>query len=205
MTNQSCGRRRAGFTLLELMAVIAILAVLAAILIPSISAARTAANRSRTKVQFAQWALACAQFKQEYGYFPALGTENRIATADDSAAFVRILTGRNADGSPVTASAQLGGNTRRIAFLTLASTDFVDGYLVDSFGNREFGVIWDIDGDGFVKPGVDGVAPAVTSALTGRTFSPEAGDLPPAGVRAEVLLYSAGRGNDAHDLILSWK
>lgn len=198
-------RPRSGFTLIELLTVIAIVAILAAVLIPTVGAARASADRARTRVQLGQWVLACAQFRQEYGFYPPLGTGHRLATPADTAGFLRALTGRNPDGSAVADPAALDGNSRRIAFLTVAASELRDGLLVDASGNTEFGVLWDADGDGLVRPGVDGPAPAVVSSVTGLSFVPTEADLPAAGVRAGIVFYSAGRGTSAGDLILSWK
>lgn len=194
----------AGFTLIELLSVIAIVAMLAAIAFPTLGAARNAVARAQTRTQFAQWTLACAQFRQEYGFIPTLGVNNRIATPDDTLAFVRVLTGRNPDGSPVADPAALGGNTRRIAFLTIAESDLREGRLTDSFGNADFGVLADLDGDGLVRAGADGQPVAVTSA-EGEPLTPGPDRLPAVGVRAGILFYSAGRGRSADDLILSWR
>ncbi len=193
----------AGFTLLELLTVIAILAILAAIAIPTVTSARTSAAKARTRSQFAQWTLACAQFRQEYGYYPTLGQTNRLTTVEDTQAFIRALTGRNPDGSAVTDPADLGGNTRRIAFLSLAPSDLRDGRLTDAFGNSEFGVLVDRDADGFIRPGVDGEVVALASS-DGGSIAPSSTDFPSTGVRAGVVFYSAGRGDSIDDLVLSW-
>ena len=63
-------RRPAGFTVLELLGVMTIIAILAALLLPTLGAARSAAQRAKTRAQFAQWAAALEQYRQEYGYFP---------------------------------------------------------------------------------------------------------------------------------------
>src|SRR5471030_2679442 len=60
------------FTLLELLTVIALIGILAALLFPGIHAARIAADRARTRVQFNQWAAALEGFRSEYGYYPVL-------------------------------------------------------------------------------------------------------------------------------------
>jgi prepilin-type N-terminal cleavage/methylation domain-containing protein len=194
-----------GFTLLEVLAVVAIVAVLAGILIPGIPAARATMDRARTKVMFNQWALACAQFRQEYGFLPALGTDNVLADADDTTAFLRALTGRNPDGSTVADPATLGGNLRRLAFHTPAPGELRAGRLTDAFGNTEFGAMIDRDGDGWVRPdGSDGPVPAV-HGLDGRgPFVLAADLLPPGGVQADVIFFSAGRGRSADDLVTSW-
>ena len=79
------------------------------------------------------------------------------------------------------------------------------GLLCDAFGNTEIGVMVDRNGDGLVKPGDDGTVSAVTGVRSGVSSMPAEADLPAAGVRAGVLIYSAGRGTSQSDLILSWK
>jgi prepilin-type N-terminal cleavage/methylation domain-containing protein len=197
------GARRA-FSLIELLAVITIIGVLAALVIPTVTAVHVSVDRVRTRVQFEQWTMACAQFRQEYGYLPTLGAGNKLKTPADTLAFVRMLSGRNLDGSEVAAVSDLMGNTKRIAFHAFADSEFSGGLLTDAFGNTEFGVLWDTDGDGLVKPGVDGLAPPVQS-VGGAGIAPSSSDLPASGVRAGVIFYSAGRGSLDSDLILSWK
>ncbi len=196
---------RRAFTLIELLAVLVILGVLAAVIVPSVASVRAGVDRARTKVMFNQWALACAQFRQEYGFVPPLGVDNRLATADDATSFVRVLSGRNPDGTAVIDPATLGGNMRRLAFYTPGAAELRDGVLADAFGNAELGVMVDRDGDGWVRPGSDGVVPGVRAADGSGPFTPDATQLPAIGVRAEIIFFSAGRGRTAADLVLSWQ
>lgn len=196
---------RRAFTLIELLAVLVILGVLAAVIVPSVASVRASVDRARTKVRFNQWSLACAQFRQEYGFVPALGTAGRLATVEDATAFVRVLGGRNPDGTAVVEPATLGGNGRRLAFYTPATTELIDGVLSDAFGNTEIGVMVDRDGDGWVRPGSDGSVPGVRAADGSGPFAPDALQLPATGVRADVIFFSAGRGRSTADLVLSWQ
>lgn len=208
-----------GFTLIELLAVLAVIGILAGILVPTVGAARVAAWNARTRVQFAQWAAAMEQFRQEYGYYPEVGAGGKLATPADTLRFVRTLSGRNPDGSAVAAAADLNGNTKRIAFCTFTEADFFDPdrieggadysgneRLRDAFGNTEIGLLVDRNGDGLVRPGDEGAAVAVASVLGGAAFGPgEEADYPAVGVKAGVLFYSAGRGVSQADLIMSWR
>ena len=192
--------------MLELLAVMGVIAVLTGILVPTLAAARASALKSRTKVQFSQWAAAMEQFKQEYGCYPAVGTGGRLATAADTLKFVRTLGGANPDGSAVAELADLNGNLKRRCFCSFAAADFFDPdrpgdaadysgneLVCDAFGNTEIAVLVDQNGDGFIRVADDGPAVAVGGA-PGRSLVPGDAELPAAGVRSGVIFYSAGRG-----------
>ena len=199
-----------GFTLIELLTVMAIIGVLAGILIPTVSGVRNSAKRAQTKVRFSQWAGALEQFRQEYGYYPAVTTGDLL----NPTAFFAALTGRDYAGTALTGAA-LDGNTKAVAFYSVSEGELVKDAagaatdeLCDAFGNSEIVVCFDADANGVIKgselvrrdmrPGnsVEGFRPAVT---------PEAANFPASGVRAGVLFYSAGRGDQPADLIYSWK
>ena len=199
------------FTLIELLTVIAIIGILAAIIIPAVGAARVAALKAKTKVQFNQWAVALQMFKTEYGYFPAIATNNKL----DSVAFFGALTGKNYDGGIAT---KLSGNTKKLSFYSASDSEVSlaangdavgsDGKLKDAFGNTDIAVFYDTDGDGVVKSNPDGLTNAKVTSIGGVPCDPSKSNKTfdtTKGVRSGVILYSAGKGTTDSDIVYSWQ
>jgi prepilin-type N-terminal cleavage/methylation domain-containing protein len=197
---------KSGFTLIELLTVIAIIGILAAIIIPTVGAVKKSANKAKTKVQFTQWATSSELFKQEYGYYPDIGTGGKL----DPTKFFAALTGKDYAGA--TASS-LNGNIRKQSFYSVADSELVKNSsgavtneIMDAFGNSQIAVYLDTDLDGIVKPVAGKLN--VGNSVDGSTTNPNdpiAADFPAAGVRAGVVFYSAGYGASSTDYVLSWK
>jgi prepilin-type N-terminal cleavage/methylation domain-containing protein len=200
------------FTLIELLTVIAIIGILAGIIIPATGGVKTTANKAKTKAMFSQWSLAMDLFKSDYGYYPPIGSNNKVVPAS----FFGALTGKTYAGVALTGN-DLKGNTRKLSFYTpsqsditsTANGDATNGNLKDAFGNTEFIVFTDSNGDGLVTnsdspalslqlvTGVEGVV--LTPTLTGLGITDLA-----TGVRAGVIFYSAGKGLVEKDIVTSW-
>ena len=198
-------RRSPGFTLIELLTVLAVIGLLVAILIPTATSARIAAKRVKTKVQFSQWAAAMEQFRQEYGYYPAIdgGSGGRVLPD----CFAGALTGQTLDGLGEASGSQLAGNARLLRFYHIAEGELNASRtaLTDAFGNTDIAVIYDKNGDGMVSS-ADGAAVTVRGVETDAEFLPTGQNLDlSAGVRAGVIFYSAGNGTTPGDLVFSWK
>jgi prepilin-type N-terminal cleavage/methylation domain-containing protein len=195
--------RNRAFSLIELLTVIAIVAILLAIIVPTVGGARDSADRAATKARFNQWAAAMELYRQEYGYYPDIAPNGLV----DTDRFAAELTGRTLTGTSVQGNANWG-NTKGLSFYALATGDLDESgeELVDAFGNFEIAIRRDTNRDGRIDlsdtgnwVGVEG---AESSSLN-PTALPEA--IPTSGVRAGVVFYSAGRGRDENDLVLSWK
>lgn len=210
-----------GFTLLELLSVIAVIGILAALIFPAVGAARRAASKARTRVQFSQWAAAIEGFRSEYGYYPALHSSNLVnppGQATNPAAlhlFHDLLAAKRRDGSALPAyasgtSAQFpeGQNRKLISFYAFSGADFTSAssptpnLLRDAFDNTEIAVVVDRNLDGVIKLGDDFSALPAVGGMT-----PASVDFPAGGIRAGVLFYAPAPGADASnpEFIFSWK
>jgi prepilin-type N-terminal cleavage/methylation domain-containing protein len=203
-----CRSSNCAFTLIELITVIAVIGILAAILIPTVSGVRHAANKATARVQFKQWAAALEAFRSEYGYYPALDASNKVnggATPTDHL-FHDALAGRRRDGSAlVSGSVPALQNPRLVSFYRFPESDFSSAdsgppeLLCDAFGNTDIAVIVDRNLDGVITlADCGGSLPAVTG------HQPE---FPANGVRLGVVFYSAAPSGatEVPEFILSWK
>jgi prepilin-type N-terminal cleavage/methylation domain-containing protein len=159
-----------GFTLIELLMVIAIIGILAGILIPTVGAVRTQANKAASKAQLSNYVTAITMFKGEYGYYPFSDAQandgaNINSLSDD---FIETLSGRDGSGNTV----NTGGNRRRIAFHNFSESEFfikdddmVDyTKLADRYNNTQIFIAIDGDGDGEVSvPGNNKLKSSVTA------------------------------------------
>ena len=203
---------RSGLTLVELLTVIAIISILISILIPTVSTVRTSARKAKARIILTQWATAMEMFRQEYGFYPAFDIsgddDNLLATPADADEFVKALSGREVDGSPIGALDTASGNKKRIRFYTFSEGEISeDGKIVDDFGGNPIAILFDKDYDGIitVESGADYTAfPDIGHGATAPPNwpkDPDTGD--PAGLRAGVAIYSPGPGG-AGNIITTW-
>lgn len=219
---------RAGFTLLELLAVLAVIGILAALIFPTVGAARRAANRAKAKVQFQQWAAAIESFRGEYGFYPAFDATNLVNGGASGAPaaehlFHDVLAARrrNGDLPTVAGTASAAAQNRKlIRFHTFSEGDFTASdsaaphLLRDAFEQTSLAVLVDRNLDGAIRiggaagdyPALPAVALADGSALV-PTSGASTADFPPDGVRAGVVFYGPAPGaTAAHpEFIFSWK
>lgn len=191
-----------GFTILELLTVMGVILVLLGIIIPTISGARTSANKAKARSQFAQWGAAFENFRQEYGVYPQFATAaqskmvNPVGTSTATTGnhlFHDTLAGKHRDGSvlptatgtnPPPAVVQ---NPRRISFVTFTDSDFILAadvtagnatnaqlnFIRDPFFNTSIAVVTDTDLNGLINSrDATGGYPTVTVAGGTTTIRP---------------------------------
>jgi prepilin-type N-terminal cleavage/methylation domain-containing protein len=209
------------FTLLELLAVVAVIGILAALLFPGLTAARVAANKARTRVQFSEWASALEGFRREYGYYPVLdstGLLNPPGQATDPGQphlFHDVLAARRRDGSALPATggtieslAAEAQNRKLISFHSFSGSEFTADHspwpnlLCDACGNTEIAVLVDRNLDGVIQAGSDFATLPSVGGIT-----PGWADFPAAGIRAGVIFYAPAPGATVQNpgFIFSWK
>lgn len=151
--NKTLRPRRRAFTLIELLTVIAVIGILASILIPTVGAAKKAANKAKTKAQYVGWANALQNFKSTYGYYPTIfSAQGELDISQNSEDFIKALSGRDRNGN----SATTGGNRRAAGFYSFAEGEFEmadngtisDTQLADAFNNPNITIYVDHDNDG---------------------------------------------------------
>ena len=199
-------RGRQGFTLIELLTVIAIIGILASIIIPTVGYVQVKAKRSKTRIQFTQWAGAMEMFKQTYQAYPildgnyigAVGTQNKINTPK----FFVALTGTTWDGVPLASGADVvtkAGNAKLKSFYQVGQNELnrdVQPYqLQDAFNNTDIAVIWDKNLDGKIDSTDGNLLPYVDSVGGGRFLPDPKVDIDMTlGVYIGVIFYDGGNG-----------
>ncbi|MEZ0217248.1 MAG: type II secretion system protein [Rariglobus sp.] len=195
------------FTLIELLTVIAIIGILAAIIIPTVGAVKTSANKAKTKVQFSQWSGSIELFKQEYGYYPDISNGSKKIDAEKLAG---TLTGRNLAGTKYTSTtaSNLCGNKRILSFYSIADSELNEAKdkIVDAFGNTDFVIFVDSNLDGIINS-TDGLSASTSvTPIDGSAISPASGKIDTTnGIRASSIFYSAGKGTSSTDIVYSWQ
>ena len=197
-------RRRAGFTLVELLTVIAIIGVLAGMLFPAISGIRKKARQANATTAFSQWAGAITKYKQVYGFYPNIGssydsTKDSLHLLEDPTTnlnFVMAISGRLPTGTALQNTPRKLLNKNAQEFCAFGKDDFEDpanltdtSLLVDRFTNRNIRIVFDTDNNtnlrNIVVPlGADSI-PEEVRAISGTT-----------GIPARIVIYSTDLGED---------
>jgi prepilin-type N-terminal cleavage/methylation domain-containing protein len=136
-------RRVRGFTLVELLVVIAIIGILASILLPVLSRARTAAEKSKARVQIQELVTAIQKYDSDYGRFPVstqagtnditLGGTNYgptgavswiMGSAHNAELIAILMNATNYPNGKPTPNMNYVKNPQRIIFLNVKFSDY---------------------------------------------------------------------------------
>lgn len=156
------GKRRAGLTLLELLAVVVILTIVWAFVFPGTDAVRRSGRRREALTEAQSLATALALYRDTYGHWPlqdieqdealdiVYGTNITVesgATLHDQPALIRALTPSKDQGSNP-------DNPRDLSFLEIDADRLTDGAYVDPWSTSERPVPYvaavDANGDGWI-------------------------------------------------------
>ena len=160
-------RRRAGFTLVELLTVIAIIAILATALIPAVRAVQKKARAAASQASFTQWAAGVVRYRSSlfYGFYPDIGATS-YSTSNDTCYslesgvvggnFVKALSAKNPNSLPLSVDDRKKFNRNLEEFIAFSPDDFAsyaastsnNAVLVDRFGNSRIRVIFDTNNTG---------------------------------------------------------
>lgn len=195
--------RPTGFTMVELLVVVAVIGVLAALLFPSLSSARHAAERARTRLRFGQWVIAVEAFRSEYGAYPVFASDGLVnggalGSPSGEHLFHDLLAGRRRDGFPLgigPAGSAAGQNFRGVRFHAFGEDELTAAgdarpFLVRvASGETSIAVVVDRTLDGRIDALDLETWPAVTAA-DGSPLRPRPSDLPSGGLRSGVAFYA---------------
>jgi prepilin-type N-terminal cleavage/methylation domain-containing protein len=204
------GARSSAFSLIEVLLVLAVVAVLGGLALPAGRRALDFGRVVRTQALFTQWRAALELYRAEYGAYPEIGAGGLL----ESELLAVALTGRDSLGREAAADA-LNGNLRRLRFLEPSALDWLRldapvtrAVVVDAFGNSDIAVLYDRDGDGWIR-GEEAVLPPLRPGNARVGFGEPitfagAGTLRDSGVRARIAFVTAGAGN-GREPVRSWR
>jgi prepilin-type N-terminal cleavage/methylation domain-containing protein len=141
-----------GFSLLELIVVLVIMLIIAGLVLAGVSTHKHATLVAKTQVQFLEYEAAINAYCREYGDLPTFFRDEELVSLSDpsnSEMFIKILSGQNVDGKPLSAKERKLLNPKGKIFHRFTDEEFFtasDGtqdrkILVDAFNNRNIFLI----------------------------------------------------------------
>lgn len=194
-------KAKKAFTLVELMIVIAIIGVLVGMLTPMISGAYKKALATNSKTFLSNMAMALERYKDDNGDFPQFLTASprvNLNDADNAEKLFKALTGKNPDGSRLSAADRRELNRRCTNYMDFNMNSIVKKgikwKIIDSFGNPNIYVCVDGDSDGFIKEGFPARKDGIPSDEL-REIVPN----PKTGLMAKVIMFTLKKDADRDD------
>ncbi|MDR2776972.1 MAG: prepilin-type N-terminal cleavage/methylation domain-containing protein [Puniceicoccales bacterium] len=141
-----------GFSLLELTVVLVIILIIAGLILAGMSTHKHATLVAKTQIQFLEYEAAINAYCREYGDLPPFFRDEELVSLNDpnnSEMFIKILSGQNVDGKPLSANEKKLLNPKGKTFHRFTNEEFFmasDGtrdrkILVDAFNNRNIFLI----------------------------------------------------------------
>lgn len=175
-------RRRAGFTITELLIVIGIIILLIGILLPALGKVNERAKVAETNATMEEFAKACEAFRQEFGFYPGIVPEEILAAdpqiSGTENAIFHLMGGAIDQNDP---------EFNQAPYATWPQLTFGSG--ANTFRIR-------------VNPSEIGKGPRIAGQSYAPFFSPKATELAP--VAGQVGPDGAADGNAIPDLIDAW-
>ncbi|MDR1433148.1 MAG: prepilin-type N-terminal cleavage/methylation domain-containing protein [Puniceicoccales bacterium] len=127
--------KKSGFSLLEMITVLVIIAIISLLLISGANEHKKAALVAKTRTQFLQYETAISMYCAEYGNLPTFFCDEEVlcmGEGNNSETFIKILSGRDPSGKPLSESDKKALNPKEKTFHRFAESEF----FTDDRGNR---------------------------------------------------------------------
>ncbi|MDR1595337.1 MAG: hypothetical protein LBR91_00200 [Puniceicoccales bacterium] len=132
--------------------ILVIIAIISALIFFGVSAHKTALLVAKTRMQFIEYEVAIVSYCREYGDLPPFfGNEEVVYLGEgkNSEMFVKILSGRNPSGTPLSDDDKKNLNPKGKSFHTFNANEFLllpDGtrdtsVIADAFNNKNICII----------------------------------------------------------------
>ena len=181
--------KKRGFSLLEFATVLVIISILSGVMYAGVVMHRNAIKTARTRMQFLQYESAIKFYCYEYGNLPLMFSDETLVDLNDpanAALFVKMLSGKNPDGSKLSIMDKENLNPKGKVFHDFRDEEF----FLDHHRVRDVNHL----ADAFNCPQIYIIAedPFDDDVVIAKSHFPEIVHkyIPDAGVKASVVIFS---------------